>query len=77
MTIDWANFTPGMSLVGGLMIGLASVMFLLFNGRIAGISGVVGGMLRPARGDMAWRIAFVTGLVTSPCYLPWPHRCRK
>lgn len=66
MTIDWANFTPGMSLVGGLMIGLASVMFLLFNGRIAGISGVVGGMLRPARGDMAWRIAFVTGLVTSP-----------
>ncbi|WP_334187675.1 YeeE/YedE family protein [Noviherbaspirillum sp.] len=66
MTIDWNNFTPGMSLAGGLLIGLASVMFLLFNGRIAGISGVVGGLLKPTRGDMAWRIAFVAGLVISP-----------
>ena len=66
MTIDWSNFTPWMSLAGGLLIGLASVMFLLFNGRIAGISGIVGGLLKPTRGDMAWRIAFVAGLVISP-----------
>jgi uncharacterized membrane protein YedE/YeeE len=66
MTIDWSNFTPGMSLAAGLLIGLASVMFLFFNGRIAGISGIVGGLLKPTRGDMAWRIAFVAGLVISP-----------
>jgi uncharacterized membrane protein YedE/YeeE len=66
MTIDWSNFTPGMSLAGGLMIGLATAMFLMFNGRIAGISGIVGGLLNPTRGDVAWRIAFVTGLVISP-----------
>jgi uncharacterized membrane protein YedE/YeeE len=66
MTIDWSNFTPWMSLAGGLMIGVATAMFLLFNGRIAGISGIVGGLLNPARGDVAWRIAFVAGLVISP-----------
>lgn len=64
--IDWNNFTPWMSLAGGLMIGIATVLFLVFNGRIAGISGIVGGMLKPARGDIAWRIAFVVGLVLSP-----------
>lgn len=66
MSIDWPNFTPWISLAGGLLIGLAAVMLLLFNGRIAGISGIVGGLLNPTRGDMAWRIAFVTGLVISP-----------
>jgi uncharacterized membrane protein YedE/YeeE len=66
MTIDWNNFTPWMSLAGGLMIGLATAMFLAFNGRIAGISGIVGGLLGPVRGDIAWRIAFVAGVVISP-----------
>lgn len=66
MTIDWNNFTPWISLAGGLMIGLAAALFLLFNGRIAGISGIVGGLFNPGRGDVAWRIAFVTGLVISP-----------
>jgi uncharacterized membrane protein YedE/YeeE len=66
MTIDWNNFTPWTSLAGGLMIGLASALFLLFNGRIAGISGIVGGLLRPVRGDVAWRIAFVVGIVSAP-----------
>src|SRR3546814_20575495 len=65
MMIDWNNFTPWMSLAGGLMIGIATVLFLVFNGRIAGIRGIVGGMLKPARGDIAWRIAFVVGLVLS------------
>lgn len=64
--IDWNNFTPWTSLAGGLMIGMASVLFLVFNGRIAGISGIVGGLLKPASGDIAWRVAFVVGLVLSP-----------
>lgn len=66
MSIDWPNFTPWISLAGGLLIGLAAVMLLLFNGRIAGISGILGGLLNPKHGDIAWRIAFVTGLVISP-----------
>ena len=66
MTIDWTNFTPWASLAGGLLIGVATVTLLLFNGRIAGISGIVGGLLKPTRGDITWRIAFVAGLVLSP-----------
>lgn len=48
------------------MIGLASVMFLMFNGKIAGVSGIVGGLFKPKRNDISWRIAFVAGLVVSP-----------
>ena len=66
MTINWSNFTPWSSLAGGILIGLATAMFLLFNGRIAGISGIVGGLLRPAKGDVAWRVAFVLGLISAP-----------
>ncbi|KIF79960.1 YeeE/YedE family protein [Noviherbaspirillum autotrophicum] len=66
MSIDWSHFTPLASLVGGLLVGLAAAMFALFNGRIAGISGIVGGLLRPARGDVGWRLAFVAGLVGAP-----------
>jgi len=66
MTIDWASFTPWHSLAGGVLIGVATAMLLLFNGRIAGISGIVGGLLRPAKGDVGWRIAFVLGLVLAP-----------
>ena len=66
MTIDWNNFTPWTSLAGGLVIGLAITLFLMFNGRIAGISGIVGGLLKPSPGDISWRIAFVAGLVLSP-----------
>ncbi|MEQ1743056.1 MAG: YeeE/YedE family protein [Candidatus Nitrotoga sp.] len=66
MTIDWANFTPWLSLAGGVLIGLATAMFLLLNGRIAGISGILGGLLRPTKGDIGWRIAFVAGLIFSP-----------
>ena len=66
MTIDWANFTPWTSLAGGVLIGLATAMFLLLNGRIAGISGILGGLLRPIKGDIGWRVAFVAGLIFSP-----------
>ena len=66
MTIDWANFTPWASLAGGMLIGLAAAMFILLNGRIAGISGIVGGLLRPAKGDVFWRVAFIAGLALAP-----------
>ena len=64
--IDIEHFTPWSSLAGGLLIGVAAAMFLLFNGRIAGISGILGGLLRPAAGDIGWRIAFVAGLLGAP-----------
>ena len=66
MSIDWSVFTPWSSLAGGVLIGIATAMFVLLNGRIAGISGVLGGLLKPAKGDVAWRLAFVLGLVGAP-----------
>lgn len=66
MAIDWNAFTPWASLAGGVVIGIAAAMFILFNGRIAGISGVLGGLLRPLRGDISWRAAFIAGLLGAP-----------
>ena len=66
MSIDWNHFTPLAALAGGVLIGIAAAMFALLNGRVAGISGVLGGLLRPVKGDRAWRIAFVLGLVGAP-----------
>ncbi|HWP18455.1 MAG TPA: YeeE/YedE family protein [Burkholderiaceae bacterium] len=66
MTIDWNAFTPWAALAGGVLIGLAAALFALLNGRVAGVSGILGGLLRPARGDVAWRLAFVLGLVAAP-----------
>ncbi len=66
MTINWTAFTPWSALLGGMLIGLAAAMFVLLNGRIAGISGVLGGLLKPLRGDIAWRAAFVLGLIGAP-----------
>ena len=64
--IDWEHFTPWSSLTGGLLIGAAAAILLLFNGRIAGVSGILGGLLRPMAGDIGWRMAFVLGLVGAP-----------
>jgi uncharacterized membrane protein YedE/YeeE len=66
MTIDWTHFTPWSSLAGGVLIGLAAAMLLVVSGKIAGISGIAGGLLRPVRGDVGWRIAFLLGLVVAP-----------
>lgn len=66
MTVDWNAFTPWSSLAGGALIGMAAAMFALLNGRIAGISGVLGGLLKPHRGDIGWRVAFVVGLLSAP-----------
>ena len=66
MTIDWPNFTPWASLAGGMVLGLALAAFILLNGRVLGISGIVGGLLKPLKGDVVWRLAFVAGLLVAP-----------
>lgn len=57
------HFTPWSSLSGGILIGLGTVILLLFNGRLAGISGIAGGLLSPGRGDILWRVVFLSGLI--------------
>jgi len=60
------NFTPWSSLAGGILIGLAASIMILMNGRIAGISGIVGSISSAHRADVPWRIAFLVGLIVSP-----------
>ena len=69
MNLDWTHFTPWSALAGGILIGIAAAMLVLLNGRIAGISGIVGALLVPRRGDIAWRLAFIAGLLAAP--LAW------
>jgi uncharacterized membrane protein YedE/YeeE len=66
MTIDWTHFTPWTSLAGGLLLGIAAALFVLLNGRVLGISGIVGGLLTPKAGDIGWRVALLAGLLVSP-----------
>lgn len=66
MSIDWNAFTPWSSFGGGMLIGLAAALFVLLNGRVAGISGVLGGLLTPLRSDVLWRVAFIGGMVVAP-----------
>ena len=66
MTIDWEHFTPWASLGGGVLLGIASALFVLLNGRILGISGIVGGLLAPRMGDIGWRLAFLLGMGAAP-----------
>lgn len=61
--MNWTAFTPVPALAGGALIGVAVSLFLLATGRVAGISGVVGGVLSPKPGDLAWRVAFLAGLL--------------
>lgn len=68
MTIDWVAFTPWTALAGGALIGIAAAMFVLLNGRIAGISGIVGGLLNPQKGDILWRALFIGGMVLAPLF---------
>lgn len=75
-----ANFTPLSAAIGGALIGLSSVLLMLLTGRIAGISGIFGGLLNPRRGEIGWRIAFIAGLILAPLLagimgraMPAPH----
>jgi len=69
MSIAWNAFTPASALIGGAIIGAAAALFAVLNGRIAGVSSILGGLARPQAGDISWRIAFVAGLVAAP--LAW------
>ncbi len=77
MIIDTANFTPSLSLLGGVLAGAASALFILNNGRIAGISGILGGLLNPRKDDIIWRVAFLLGLIAAPTvtfmFMPAPE----
>ena len=66
MTIAWNQFTPWTSLAGGVLLGVASALFILLNGRVLGISGILGGLVKPRAGDAGWRIAFIAGLLVAP-----------
>ncbi|WP_269502506.1 YeeE/YedE family protein [Burkholderia sp. IMCC1007] len=66
MQLDALHFTPWLSLAGGVLIGLAAAWLVAFNGRIAGISGIVGGLLTGGAAERDWRAAFVAGLIAAP-----------
>jgi uncharacterized protein len=61
-----ANFTPISAAIGGALIGLSAVLLMLFNGRIAGITGIAAGILDPLSSDRGWRATFVVGLIAAP-----------
>ena len=63
---DFIHSAYGAGLLGGLLIGFATVMLVLFNGQIAGISGILGDLLQTGKGDKVWRMMFLLGLITAP-----------
>ena len=69
MSLDWTHFTPWTALTGGILLGIASAAFILLNGRVLGISGIVGGLLAPRRADIGWRLSFLLGLLLAPTAL--------
>lgn len=70
MTINWMEFTPLMSFVGGLLIGAAALILMVTKGRVMGISGILAGMI-PATSsfEFLWRLAFVAGVIAGPLLL--------
>jgi len=66
ISIHWEAFTPYSALLGGLMIGVSAVMLILLTGRVAGISGILGGLIKPQSNETLWRFTFVLGMVTAP-----------
>ncbi|MEY2622666.1 MAG: hypothetical protein RIT26_2486 [Pseudomonadota bacterium] len=58
-------------MLGGILLGLASAIFILFNGRILGISGILGGLMSPRRGDVSWRVFFFLGMAAAPAVFAW------
>ncbi|AOI62811.1 YeeE/YedE [Burkholderia territorii] len=66
MRVDVLHFTPWLSLAGGVLIGLAAAWLVAFNGRIAGISGIVGGLFTAGAAERGWRAAFVGGMIAAP-----------
>lgn len=66
ISINWEAFTPYSALLGGLMIGVSAVMLILLTGRVAGISGILGGLIKPQSNETLWRFTFVLGMVAAP-----------
>lgn len=66
ISINWDAFTPYPALAGGVMIGLSAVLLILLTGRVAGISGILGGLLKPQLNETLWRLTFVIGMVAAP-----------
>jgi uncharacterized protein len=72
MIIDWINFTPIASFIGGVVLGLASALMLVLFGRIMGISGIIGTLLERPKNDTLWRLVFLAGLISSSLiFAPW------
>lgn len=66
MSIAWNLFTPWQSLAGGILIGIAATLLILFNGRIAGVSGILGGLFSADHSELRWRLLFLLGLMSAP-----------
>ena len=66
INIDWSSFTPWTALSGGILIGVAAAILILLIGRIAGISGILGGLLVLQKKETLWRAAFILGIVATP-----------
>lgn len=64
MQHDWM-----MALIGGVLIGISASILLLFNGRVAGISGIISGLLSPRSGDSSWRVSLLLGLLVGGFFL--------
>ncbi len=69
--MEIVNFTPLPAFIGGALIGLSAAFLMWAKGRVAGISGIAGGVILPARGDMDWRILFLVGLVIGGLLYQW------
>lgn len=66
MQIDWLAFTPGPALFGGVLLGLATAIYVILHGRILGVSGIIAGLLSPKTGDWNWRFSLVLGIFSAP-----------
>ncbi len=68
MTINWQEFTPFTSFIGGILIGIGAIILMLFKGRIAGISGIIGALMQfknTPKDHYIWRILFLLGMISS------------
>jgi len=68
MMIDWTSFAPGPASAGGIILGIAAALYVLINGSILGVSGILGGLIGPNRTDWLRRASFVLGLLTTPLW---------
>lgn len=69
--MEIVNFTPVPAFIGGALIGLSAAFLLLVKGRVAGISGIAGGVILPEKGDVPWRVLFIIGLVLGGFIYQW------